>query len=163
MSMPPQQPSAGTERTALLEEFNRTGRRGSAAGLSFSRAVARRLGLARTDLEMLDLIEAVGPLSAGHLGDLVGLSSGTVTTVVDRLVDRGLVSREPDPEDRRRVAISANERRPEELTAIYGPLWERLVSFLDDYSDEELALYNRMADDLADQMFAYAQRLRGDE
>lgn len=44
-------------------------------------------------------------LSPGHLGTQTLVTSGTMTNRIDRLEARGLVRREPDPQDRRGVRV----------------------------------------------------------
>jgi DNA-binding MarR family transcriptional regulator len=49
------------------------------------------------------------PLTAGALHDRVGLSTGSVTALVDRLAEHGLVQRQPHPTDRRAIVIDLTE------------------------------------------------------
>jgi DNA-binding MarR family transcriptional regulator len=70
-----------------------------------SAAIANSVGLSPTDLEVLGAIEQHGPLSAGHLGELTGLSPAAVTGLIDRLERSGVARRRPDPDDRRRVLV----------------------------------------------------------
>jgi len=44
-------------------------------------------------------------ISMSALSDKLGLANSTVTRMVDQLVSKGLVRREPDPEDRRVVQV----------------------------------------------------------
>src|SRR5690606_8982285 len=46
-----------------------------------------------------------GPTPVSLIGKKVGLTSGSITTAVDRAEKRGWVRRLPDPEDRRIVRI----------------------------------------------------------
>jgi DNA-binding MarR family transcriptional regulator len=72
--------------------------------------VADRLGLNRTDTRCLDIVERLDGVSAGRLASEAGLSSGAVTTVIDRLERAGYARRVPDPADRRRVRIEVTDR-----------------------------------------------------
>lgn len=72
--------------------------------------VGQLLGLNRTDGHCLEIIEREGGemgVTAGTLATALGLSTGAVTTVIDRLEGAGYVHRVPDPDDRRRVRIRA--------------------------------------------------------
>jgi DNA-binding MarR family transcriptional regulator len=105
-----------------------------------SQAVADHVGLHPTDVEALDLLRRFGPLSAGRLAELTGLSTGgAVTKLIDRLERAGYVQREPDPADRRRVLVHAHVERAE---ADLGPLFTELESAIRDlsagYGDMEL-------------------------
>src|SRR5260370_7206883 len=56
----------------------------SGQGVLYSQAVAERLGMNSTDLECLDHISR-GPLTAGRLAELTGLTTGAITGVIDPL------------------------------------------------------------------------------
>jgi DNA-binding MarR family transcriptional regulator len=49
---------------------------------------------------------AEGPLSVSGLAEAVGVDAPYATLIVDTLVERGLVERRPDPDDRRRKLVS---------------------------------------------------------
>ncbi|QUS36312.1 MarR family winged helix-turn-helix transcriptional regulator [Falsirhodobacter algicola] len=59
-------------------------------------------------LVMLVLWEAA-PQSIGSIGARLHLDSGTLTPLIKRLVQNGLVTRDRDPSDERRVLISLTE------------------------------------------------------
>lgn len=54
----------------------------------FHQAAAQSLGLFPTDLKSADLLNELGPLTAGELSEKTGLSSGAVTALIDRLEKR---------------------------------------------------------------------------
>ncbi|WP_433265216.1 MarR family transcriptional regulator [Actinosynnema sp. CS-041913] len=83
------------------------GRELSTAVVAFHEAVGAHLGVTAVDQRALALIGRHGPLSAGDLAKRIGLTPGAVTGVVDRLERAGLARRDPDPDDRRRVVITA--------------------------------------------------------
>ena len=60
-----------------------------------------RHGLTIAEFAILEALYHVGPLLLGELQRKILVSSGGVTYLVDRLEKRGLVRREPCPEDRR--------------------------------------------------------------
>lgn len=124
-------------------------------------AVADYLGINRTDARCLDIIERLGGVTAGRLARESGLSTGAVTTVLDRLERAGLARRASDPADRRRVLV---EMTPEARAAneeLYRPLVEAATEHLARYSEDELALlrdYHRSSRALTQ---AHADRVRG--
>jgi DNA-binding MarR family transcriptional regulator len=81
------------------------GRELSTAVVLFHQAVAERVGLNATDFKCLDLLDRMGPITAGQLSELMGLTGGAVTGIIDRLEAAGLAQRERDQSDRRRVII----------------------------------------------------------
>src|SRR5262245_30017421 len=66
---------------------------------------ADQFGLNRTDQRALDIVSRLGPLSATALASALGLTTGGITTVIDRLEQAGYARRRPDPVDRRRVLV----------------------------------------------------------
>jgi DNA-binding MarR family transcriptional regulator len=68
-------------------------------------AASQRLGLGGTDARFLTLLEIYGPLTPGRLAALTGLTTGSVTGVIDRLERAGFVGRERDGLDRRKVRV----------------------------------------------------------
>jgi len=67
----------------------------------------RRLrGLTGTQVRLLQVLLQHERLASGALSREMDLAPSTVTRVCDVLVDKGLVSREPAPEDRRKVVLS---------------------------------------------------------
>ena len=58
-------------------------------------ALADHLAIHRTDLRALDLVFRHGPLPAGRLAGMLGLTPGSVTALVDRLVKIDYVCRQP--------------------------------------------------------------------
>jgi DNA-binding MarR family transcriptional regulator len=99
---------------------------------------ARAMGVNRTDLRALDVVERLGPVAAGAIADVAGLTSGAVTAVIDRLTEKGYVRRVADPDDRRRVMIEKTEKLDDISGRLYGPLAERAIPLVDKFSVAEL-------------------------
>ena len=59
------------------------------------------LGMCASDFGALEVLLHKGPLAVNELGRKLLLTSGSITTAVDRLERRGLVTRRDDPADRR--------------------------------------------------------------
>ena len=68
-------------------------------------AIAKRAGFPGTDHKYLGFFLQKGKLTAGELAELTGLTTGSVTALIDRFEKKGLVRREPDSVDRRKVFI----------------------------------------------------------
>ncbi len=58
-------------------------------------------GLCFSDFGVLEALLHKGPLPVSVIGQKVLLTTGSITTAVDRLAERGLVERKPDPRDGR--------------------------------------------------------------
>lgn len=69
-----------------------------------------RHGLTTTEFGILEALHHKGPLLLGEIQRKVLVTSGGITYLVDRLVAKGLVTREPSPDDRRaRYAVLTPE------------------------------------------------------
>jgi MarR family transcriptional regulator, 2-MHQ and catechol-resistance regulon repressor len=60
-----------------------------------------RHGLTTTEFGILEVLRHKGPLLLGEIQRKVLVTSGGITYLVDRLEAKGLVRREPSPDDRR--------------------------------------------------------------
>ena len=93
--------------------------------------VAQRVGLGGSDAQFVGLLRVHGPLAAGRLAELSGLSTGTVTGVLDRLERAGFVRRERDATDRRKVLVvptDEGQRRLQEAYAGHGAFAARVLA-----------------------------------
>jgi MarR family transcriptional regulator, 2-MHQ and catechol-resistance regulon repressor len=70
-----------------------------------SRRDIERHGLNPTAFAVLEVLYHKGPLLVGEVGSRILLTSGSTTYVIDRLEERGLVSRRPYPDDRRAMYV----------------------------------------------------------
>ena len=61
-------------------------------------------------------------MSVSELAEEAGLTSGSATTLVDRLEEAGYASRTRDPTDRRRVMVNLTEWAQARMGPIWGPL-----------------------------------------
>ena len=125
---PPGAPNSEMERQLRLS---------SAQAVLFSQAVADRLGLTSTELESMDFFNLYGPLTAGRLAELTGLSTGGITRLLDRLERKGYVRREADPSDRRKVIVHLVGGA--EIGAYFESLSAKMQALIASYDDSSLA------------------------
>ncbi len=126
------------ERAALLAELIQANRAYQSAVEKMDEAFGRLLGVNRTDGRCLDVIDQRPGLTAGELATAVGLSPGAVTTVLDRLEQRGLVRRTRDSGDRRRVTVELTEEANRMAWEAYGPLGQMGAPMIEEMSDKDL-------------------------
>lgn len=81
--------------------------------IMFHQAVAEQSGLNITDYKCLGIIAHSNSLSPSQLAQKTGLSTAAITTVIDRLEKSGFAHRSPDPNDRRKILITANHEKIE--------------------------------------------------
>lgn len=122
----------------LIEELIEATRASQVATDKMDEAGGRALGVNRTDCRCLDVIERAGRISAGQLAIEAGLTTGSVTAVIDRLEARGYVRRIADPADRRRVFVEITELMRRRAAELWGPLGERSLPRLERLSTAQL-------------------------
>ena len=103
-----------------------------------SNAIAERLGVTSTELEVLGTLVARGALSAGDLARRTGLTSGAVTRLIDRLVERGTVRRRADPVDRRRVLVEITPAALKACEPFYEPIAREGTALLEERTEKDL-------------------------
>ena len=109
----------------------------------FDDAAAERLGVNRTDLRVLDLLERLGPLTPSRLADLNHLSRPAMTAVIDRLERAGYARRAADSSDRRRFLVEVTPVARRRAMEIYGPLAERSQREFAGFTANELEIVSR--------------------
>jgi len=98
---------------------------------------ASRVGVTRNDLRCLNLL-AERPAKPGQIGAKLGLTSGSVTALLDRLEKAGLAMRSRDPNDRRGVIIHPTDHLFDVLGPIYAGVASRIREVGGQYSPDEL-------------------------
>jgi DNA-binding MarR family transcriptional regulator len=136
-------PGAGRERDErqrlidLLRAFSVESQR-------LSEAFAEAQRLHPTDLRaLLSIMHAEHdnePLTPRRLGEDLGLSSGAVTAVVDRLERAGHLFRSRDDPDRRVVHLHYDPRANAVARQFFGPLGERSHAVMDGFTPEQLGV-----------------------
>lgn len=96
----------GDARRGVIEELAREIRRFGGLGATYFRALSSQVGLNATDLQVVDSLASTGPATAGQLAELTGLTTGAMAQMLGRLEKDGIVRRERDPDDGRRVLVS---------------------------------------------------------
>jgi DNA-binding MarR family transcriptional regulator len=115
-------------------------RRSQLATDRFDQAVADALGLNRTDMRCTDVLDREGRVTAGRLAEATGLTSGAITSVIDRLERAGFARRVNDPADRRRVLVELTPETRERGRSFYVGHAEMAERLYKRYSEDELKL-----------------------
>ena len=158
-------PAVGTsvERHRLESDFLLAMRQAGSIMQLLGQVSAERIGINVTDLNCLNIVALTGPMTAGDLARATGLTTASITGVLDRLEQGGFIRRERDPKDRRRVIV--NVRAGPELREVgltFGPLVKAWRTTAGSYSDEELRLLLEFQRKLEDIVRGQLARLRGD-
>ena len=150
------------ERAQIAGEFGAAVRKTGSLMNLVGQAAADRIGINATDLNCLNILSFSGELTAGELARATGLTTASITGVVDRLEKAGFVRRVRDTRDRRRVVVHlVLEKALSEVATVFLPMmrdWQQLAAR---YSDDELRLivhfYSQMEQVFRDHII----RLRG--
>jgi DNA-binding MarR family transcriptional regulator len=102
--------------------------------------VGTHVDLKDVDVDCLELINRLGPLSPSALARRAGLHPATMTGILDRLERGGWVARERDPSDRRAVVIRALRERNAELFRLYAGMNTAMDQLCAGYGDDQLEL-----------------------
>jgi DNA-binding MarR family transcriptional regulator len=85
-------------------------------------AAAGYLQVNRTDLRCLEILYQGEAVLPSQLAAKLGLTTGSVTVMLDRLERLGYVTRSADPSDRRKVVVRITPKAARRATKIYGPV-----------------------------------------
>jgi DNA-binding MarR family transcriptional regulator len=111
-------------------------------------AFAAGHGLHPTDLRaliaLLDAERADEPMTPGRLGARLHLNSPATTAVVDRLEALGLLARERDPADRRRVLLVVSQEAKNLGWRFFGPVIGRVLTAMDGLDQADLDACERV-------------------
>src|ERR1700739_2591202 len=95
-------------------------------------------GIDDTDFRILEALLDKGPLPGNAIGPKVFLTPGSISTAVDRLVERGLVSRVESPEDRRVRVVSLTSKGKRLIAPIFRKHAAEIRKVFADASPKEL-------------------------
>ena len=147
----------------LLKALEDQSRELSTRTVIFHHFIGERLRLNPTDHKCLDLIfRAEAPMTATKLAEETGLSTGTITGVMDRLEKAGYTKRKRDAKDRRLIFIEPLvDKAITKLGPIFEPIRQASLELYCKYTDEELRVIldyitncNRMTQELTSEMKA---------
>jgi len=110
------------DRTLRLQssQSHRSGRRALPFGeLSMAQSLA------------MMAVKDQGPLSITALAGLLAVSAPSASAMVERLVERGVLVREPDPRDRRRVLVRLSPEADQDYDRIYEFILQDFVRLVE--------------------------------
>jgi DNA-binding MarR family transcriptional regulator len=154
----PQAASSPTPDQTIRQLLNRR----DLAAARHRAAIGHRLGLAHS--EMLDVAHLAqsGQLTPSALGELLDLSSGAVTALVQRLEGAGHVVRKPHPTDGRSVLVELAPALVARAGRAFGPLVGDLERVSGELSDAEREVVRRFLARAAALSEAHAERARAE-
>ena len=152
--------SAQPNRSELLAEVIAEALRQAGAAVRLDIAIGHELGMALADLQCMGLLSDK-PSAPSQLAAQLGLTTGAMTKVLDRLQNAGFITRSADPSDRRRIIIAANPAGLAELAGHFGPLGDQMSAYLSGCTRAELETilaFMRACREAADEQIARIRR-----
>jgi DNA-binding MarR family transcriptional regulator len=140
----------------------RAGRQIGQASAMLNHAVAERLGLHPTAWECLTLLFEHGAMPAGRLAELTGLTTGAITGLVDRLEAAGYVTRQRDPEDRRRVIVEPVPSALQDVQPLFDPMLADMHEVHGAYTSQEMEAMQACLHGAAQVLRKHALRIRSE-
>ncbi len=135
--------ATSTQTDALIENILNNYARAAGVFDPNRLEVWEELGLTLSQLRVLYLLQAGPGTPAGAVAAYLKVRPSTATGIVDRLVRDGLVTRERDEMDRRRVRIRLTERGLQVINEIRARNRALIWKIFRNFSDQELAEINR--------------------
>jgi len=134
-------------RRQLIEELGRAMQRYQRSVALYDDTVGRALGLGPAELRCLDWL-VDGPMTAGQLATGTGLRPAATTSLIDRLVGKGLVERVRNPNDRRQVLVRMTNEAMAKTYAMYGSLVAEGQATLAHKTTAELSMMRDYLDEI---------------
>ena len=134
------QDSAVDDRAELIAKLTLLGEVSATQTALFQQAAAASYGLGITEMKALSIVLREGPQTAGALVTQLGVTSGAVTGVIDRLVKAGFARREADAGDRRKVMVVPEYAALASGPNVYEPIGDAFAKLHETYSTDDLSL-----------------------
>jgi MarR family 2-MHQ and catechol resistance regulon transcriptional repressor len=97
-------------------------------------------GISDTDFRVLEALLHKGPLPVNTIGPKVHLTPGSISVAVDRLLERGLVSRAESPDDRRVQVVALTKKGKDLIVPIFRKHSAEIVGVFADANPRELQI-----------------------
>ncbi|MBO2653859.1 MarR family transcriptional regulator [Shewanella algae] len=115
---------------------------------SWEQSVVRDQGASLAQIHTVEILGAHGPMKMKELAEKLGITTGTLTVQVERLVKAGLAERQPLENDRRAIQVSLTEKGEQmfkEHDALHLQLTREMTAkFSDAELEQLLGFFNRL-------------------
>ncbi len=102
-------------------------------------AAAAHLGVGRTDLRGLEVLERRGrPMTAGEMAEELSLTTGAATLLIDRLERVGYVQRRRDSADRRKIYVDVTSDLQHRTADLFSSVGRATAELTDSYSFQRM-------------------------
>jgi DNA-binding MarR family transcriptional regulator len=107
----------------------------------FLRAELRQHGqpnFSLSQLRVLYFLNRKPQSSLSEVAEYLDVTRPTMSAMIERLVQRGLVQRMDDPQERRRVILTLTDNGTTELEQVYGATLDSVANHLEGLSEDQL-------------------------
>ena len=125
------------------------------------RAVEQRCGVSGSQLWILQEIASHAGIGVSDLAQKLAKHQSTCSQLVEKLVHRGLIVRERDSDDRRRVGLSLTMPGRRLMAKAPGPAEGIFPEVLKSLTHDQLIELNRSLENVIDELIAHDPRLSG--
>jgi DNA-binding MarR family transcriptional regulator len=150
----------GRQEMLTAEHVRELFHRKTLAGERHRAAAARLLEMDDTEAAALAHLAQHGQLTPGELGNLVGLTSGGTTALINRLLESGHLTRHPHPRDKRSSILTASPAVLARASAIYAPLVASMDELAEGLTADERSVVVRFLTSVVELFERHAMRLQ---
>jgi DNA-binding MarR family transcriptional regulator len=115
------------------------------------------LDLTMTQFRLVMQLYQTNQMHVSQVAALFGVANATASALVERLVERGVVVRQPDPEDRRAVICSLTPAWQETVAGFWNTRQQMFDSLLQELSVEHLQAYDGLMEAIMEIMIRKSQ------
>ena len=111
---------------------------------SWEQSVVRGKGFSLPQVHIVEILGAHGAMRMKELADKIGVTTGTLTVQVDKMVQAELIQRRPHESDRRSILVDLTEKGVEmyhEHDHLHLSLTQDITAKLDDTERKNLLMY----------------------
>ena len=150
---------AAAQRERVLNGFIAFAAAQNELGREFARGIRMHTTDSAAILAIINAEERGKALTPVRLADLIGLTTGATSVLLNRLEDAGHVIRARGHADRRMVTLHSTPTVHETADAFYKPLSDRFELMMSEYSPEQLLLVEKFVSGLRTTMDGYINEL----
>ena len=112
--------------------------------------------LSFAQMRALKFVKTKGQVSITELAELLNVSAPSASTMVDRLVEKGVLVREPDPDNRRKVIVTISQDMVAITEQIEKEIFSNFVDLVEklgpEFADDWRRVVGRIAQVLDNEM-----------
>jgi len=149
--------AAAEQRERVLNGFLAFASAQNELGREFARSVHMHTTDSVAIVAIISAEDRGKPLTPVRLADIIGLTTGATSVLLNRLEDAGHVRRARGHADRRMVTLHSTPTVHETADAFFQPLGDRFEAMMTDYTPEEMLLVEKFVTGMRSTMDDYLE------